>query len=92
MTQDPSQEQTQVDVTVSISFETLVEAIRALNIQDKHRLLDIFEEMVGQEEMELLLAKPEVQAEIEAARRAYEAGEYYTIEEILAEEQANDGV
>ncbi|MBN1965588.1 MAG: hypothetical protein JW910_13140 [Anaerolineae bacterium] len=88
MTQAAPQVQTQVDVTVSISFEALVEAIRALSIQDKHRLWDIFEEMVLAEEDELMLTNPKIQAEIAQAIADYEAGDYYTIEELMAEMQA----
>lgn len=77
---------TQEAIHVAVSFAALVEAIRQLSIDDKQRLADIIEEQIACDE-EAWERSPEVEAEVEQARREYRAGEYVTIDELIAEAQ-----
>ena len=70
-------------VSIQIPFASLVEAIASLNLEDKHKLQEILEDQIfeAEEEME---NDPEVLAEVEAARKAYQAGDYQTIQDYIA--------
>jgi hypothetical protein len=70
-------------VNLQISFEALVEAIAALDLENKQQLLEILEDQIfdAEDEME---NSPEVLEEVAEARKAYQAGDYQTIEEYIA--------
>ncbi|MCC7451478.1 MAG: hypothetical protein IT324_28980 [Anaerolineae bacterium] len=71
--------------TVEVSFEALVKALSALSLKDKNRLYEILYEQIEQEEEDLMEQDPAVRARMEAARAAITAGDYVTLEEIVAE-------
>ncbi|MBR8826993.1 MAG: hypothetical protein DSM107014_03645 [Gomphosphaeria aponina SAG 52.96 = DSM 107014] len=66
-------------INISIAFESLVSAIKSLNLEEQQKLLEILEEQIfaAEEEWE---NSPEIIAEVEEARQAYQAGDYQTIE------------
>lgn len=57
-------------VRLQIPFESLVEAIALLDLEDKHKLREISEDQIFEAE-EDLENPPEVLAEVEEARNAY---------------------
>ena len=58
-------------VSLSIPFESLVEAVKDLSIDEKYRLWELLEEQIAQIEEEELERDPSVQAEIDVARKQY---------------------
>jgi hypothetical protein len=74
---------TQGTVQLTISFETLMEAINSLSLAEKIRLWDMLEAEIAEAED----ADPEVQAQIEQALADYRAGDYMTVEEYMARQQ-----
>ena len=71
-------------VQLKITFETLVEAIASLDLEKKHQLLEILEDLLFEAEEDLLEQNPQVVAEIEEARKAYQMGDYQTIQQYMA--------
>lgn len=69
---------------LQIPFESLMDAITSLGLEEKRKLLDLLEDQIAEAEEDLLEQDPTVQAEVEEARRAYRAGEYRTIQEYIA--------
>ncbi len=74
-------------VELNVPFEFLVEVIKGMNLKDKKRLSKLIEEQIDLDEDEIELQNPRIQAEIREARAAYEAGDYITIEEYLAQRE-----
>ena len=70
-------------VSIQIPFASLVEAIASLNLEDKHKLQEILEDQIFEAE-EGMENDPEVLAEVEEARKAYQAGDYQTIQDYIA--------
>lgn len=75
---------TQTTVQLQIPFQSLVDAIASLNLEEQRQLWQILEEAIAQAEEDLLEKDPTVQAEIQAARVAYQTGDYQTIEQYIA--------
>jgi hypothetical protein len=71
-------------VKLQISFETLVEAIATLELENKQQLLEILEDQIFDAEEDEMENSPEVLAEVEESRKAYQAGDYQTIAEYIA--------
>ena len=71
-------------VRLQVPFESLIEAIASLSLEEKHQLLEILEEQVLSAEEDLLEQDPQVVAEVFEARKAYQNGDYQTIEEYIA--------
>jgi Zn-dependent M16 (insulinase) family peptidase len=65
-------------VNLQILFETLVEAIATLDLENKQQLLEILEEQIFDAEEDEMENSPEVLAEVEESRKAYQAGDYQT--------------
>jgi hypothetical protein len=70
-------------VKLEIQFESLLAAISSLKTGEKHRLLEMLEEELFEDDD--LENDPETMADIEAARADYAAGDYITFDEYLAE-------
>lgn len=68
-------------VRFQVPFESLIEAIASLNLEEKRQLLEILEEHIFAAEEDLMEQDPQVLAEIEEARKAYHDGDYQTIHE-----------
>ncbi len=71
-------------VRLQIPFESLVDAISSLGLEEKRRLWQRLDEEITQAEEDLLEEDPTIQAEIQEARTAYQTGDYQTIEEYIA--------
>jgi histidine ammonia-lyase len=71
-------------VRLQIPFESLVDAISSLGLEEKRRLWQLLDEEITQVEEYLLEEDPSIQAEIQEARSAYQTGDYQTIEEYIA--------
>lgn len=70
-------------IKFNVPFESLIEAITSLDLEKKRELLEILEDLVFESE-ESLEEEPQVLAEIEEARKAYQVGDYQTIQEYIA--------
>lgn len=77
----------QETVNLTIPFTSLAEAIAALSLEDKRRLLELLEQQIAETEEDLWEQDPAVQAEIQEARAAYQAGDYVTLDEYTAQRQ-----
>jgi len=75
---------TQTTVQLQIPFQSLVDAIASLNLEEQRQLWQILEEAIAQAEEDLLEKDPTVQAQIQAARVSYQTGDYQTIEQYIA--------
>lgn len=69
-------------------IESLASAISTLTLEDKEKLLSIIEQQIFEAEEESYAESAETIAEIQAARAAYEAGDYVTFDEYLANRSA----
>ena len=74
----------QSTIKLQIPFESLVEAISDLDIEQKKQLWGILNKEMTSIEDDLEESNPRIQSEIEAARKAYESGDYITLEEYIA--------
>ena len=70
-------------VNLQIPLESLVEAIRPLNIEQKRQLIEILEQQIFEAEEESYEDDSDTIAEIEAVQAEYEAGDYVTFDEYL---------
>jgi len=77
----------QAAVKLLIPFDALVQSITELDIDKKRRLWELLEEELAQAEEEHWEQDPVVRAEIREARAAYEAGDYVTLEEYIAQSE-----
>ena len=75
---------TKETVKMSIPFESLLESISKLKLQDKLRLWKSLNEQLAQIEEESYEANPTIQSEIREARIAYQAGDYVTLDEYIS--------
>ncbi|WP_083389463.1 hypothetical protein [Trichormus sp. NMC-1] len=71
-------------VRLQVTFESLLEGIASLSLEEKHKLLEIIEEQVLEAEEDLLEEDPQILAEVSEARKAYKNGDYTTIQEYIA--------
>jgi hypothetical protein len=72
-------------VTLVIPFDILAQAVAELSLEDKQRLWELLYEQIEQDEEDRFEQDPAVRAEIEQALKDYEAGDYITFEEYLAQ-------
>jgi hypothetical protein len=72
-----------VMVRMQVSLESLIEAITPLNVEVKRKLLEILEDQIFEAEEDSMENDPEVLAEVEEARKAYQIGDYQTIQEYI---------
>ena len=75
----------QETVKLLIPFEALADSVAELSLEDKRRLWELLDEQIAQAEEEMWEQAPTVQAEIREARAAYQAGDYMTIDEYVAQ-------
>lgn len=81
---------TQETVNLKISFESLVNAIASLGLEEQRKLWQILNEQIAEAEDKLLEEDPNAQAEIEEARTAYQLGDYLTLDEYIAQQSGNN--
>ena len=72
-----------VMVRMQVSLESLIEAIATLDLGVKRKLMEIIEDQIFESEEESMENDPEVLAEVEEARKAYQIGYYQTIQEYI---------
>jgi hypothetical protein len=72
-----------VMVRMQVSLESLIEAITPLNVEVKRKLLEILEDQIFEAEEDSMENDPQVLAEVEEARKAYQIGDYQTIQEYI---------
>ncbi|BCU13765.1 MULTISPECIES: hypothetical protein [Microcystis] len=72
-----------VMVKMQVSLESLIEAIATLDLGVKRKLMEIIEDQIFESEEESMENDPEVLAEVEEARKAYQIGDYQTIQEYI---------
>jgi hypothetical protein len=70
-------------INLSVPFESLVTAIRSLTWNEQQQLLKLLEEQMFESE-EAWEDSPEIVAEVQQAREAYQAGDYQTLEEFMS--------
>jgi hypothetical protein len=70
-------------VQIKIPFESLIEAIKCLDLEKQRQLLEILEDLVFEVEEDLIEQNPQIIAEVEEARQAYQKGDYQTIQEYI---------
>jgi hypothetical protein len=75
-------------VKVGISFESLLEAISSLAVPEKRKLWEFLEAELFQDQEEEGEDNPETIAEIQAARTDYQAGNYLTLDQYLAQRKS----
>jgi hypothetical protein len=75
----------QSTIKLQIPFESLVEVIPNLDIEQKQQLWKILDEEMAVIEDDLEETNSQIQSEIIAARKAYDTGEYMTLEEYVAD-------
>lgn len=71
-------------IKVQISFESLIEAIESLDLEDKLKLREILDDQIFEAEEDQMENDPAVLAEVETARKEYQTGDYQTLEEYIA--------
>jgi hypothetical protein len=72
-----------VMVRMQVSLESLMEAITPLNVEVKRKLLEILEDQIFEAEEDSMENDPQMLAEVEEARKAYQIGDYQTIQEYI---------
>jgi hypothetical protein len=72
-------------VKLETQFESLRAVVSSLNKADKHKLLEILEEELFEEDD--LENDPQLVADIAAARAEYASGDYLTYQEFIAQRQ-----
>lgn len=74
-------------VNIPIPFDALIKAIQSLGLEDQQKLLEILEDQIftAEEDWENI---PEIIAEVESARTAYQAGDYLTLKEFMSNQSA----
>lgn len=81
---------TQKSIELLIPFESLVKSIMKLRMKDKIRLWELLDEQMAHAEEKTWEEDLSVQAEIQEARTAYQAGDYVTIDEYIAQRRSKD--
>jgi hypothetical protein len=70
-------------VRLQLSLETLIEVISSLDLEEKQQLKGIIEQQIFEAEEDAMEQDPQVLAEIAEARKAYQEGDYQTIQEYI---------
>ncbi|MBU1298555.1 MAG: hypothetical protein KKG06_03665 [Bacteroidetes bacterium] len=72
---------------IATSFESLINSVGKLSIDEKFKLWKILDEQLSQIEEELWSKDPSFQTEIREAREAYLKGDFVTIDEYIKKVQ-----
>ncbi len=73
-------------INLPIPFEILTQAIQSLGWEEQQKILEILENQNIERE-EAWENSPEILAEVQEAKRAYQSGDYQTLEEFLTNEK-----
>ena len=74
----------QENVELLIPFESLIDCIEKLDVQEKIQLWELLDEEIALIEEDIFEQNPIIQAEIQEARDAYKEGNYITIDEYIS--------
>jgi hypothetical protein len=80
----------QETIKLVIPFESLLQSVMELGLEDKQRLWKWLDEQIAQAEEDVWEQDPVARAEIQDARMAYAAGDYVTIDEYVAQQHGKD--
>jgi hypothetical protein len=69
-------------VNISISFNTLIETIKSLNLEEQKKIFVMLEDEIFMSE-EAWENSSEIIEEVELAKKAYEDGDFVTLEEFI---------
>jgi hypothetical protein len=70
-------------IKLQIPLESLIEAITSLSLAEKQKILEFLQaDLIDEEDDDLIEENPQIMKEVAAARKAYENGEYQTIQEL----------
>ncbi len=72
--------------TVTVPFETLIEAAKALGNAEKLKLYSILEDQIAAMEEEMIDNDPKLSVGVLEAKADYGAGDYITLEEYIAKQ------
>ncbi|MBE9057414.1 MULTISPECIES: hypothetical protein [Sphaerospermopsis] len=71
-------------IKLQIPLESLIEAIASLSLAEKQKILQFLEEdLINDDEDNLIEENPQIMKEIAEARKAYQNGDYQTIQEYI---------
>ena len=70
-------------VNIPIPFDTLIQAIKSLSLAEQEKLLELLENQISTAE-DKWENSPEIMAEVNCAKEAYQGGDYLTLEEFIA--------
>ncbi|TFI53748.1 hypothetical protein BLD44_012000 [Mastigocladus laminosus UU774] len=71
-------------VKLQLSLEDFAQAISSLNLEEKRQLQEIIEQQIFEAEEAAYEDDAQTQAEMQAVRTEYAAGEFMTMDEYLA--------
>ncbi|MFM7406199.1 MAG: hypothetical protein ACKO3K_05930 [Cuspidothrix sp.] len=70
-------------IKLQIPLESLIEAITSLSLAEKQEILEFLQADLIDEENDLIEENPQIMKEVAEARKAYQNGEYQTIQEYI---------
>jgi hypothetical protein len=70
-------------VKLQLSIETLIEVISSLDLEEKQQLQEVIEQQIFEAEEDAMEQDLQVLAEITEARKAYQQGDYQTVQEYI---------
>lgn len=77
----------QETIQLQIPFQVLADFAAGLSLQDKFRLWEWLGEQIDQAEELAWENEPSVRMEIREARRAYQVGDYVTLDDYISQQQ-----
>ncbi len=78
-------------VSLEVPFESLEASLAGLDLKDKLRLWQLLEEQIAQSEEDTWERDPAFEAAIREARAAYDAGDYLTFDDYVAQRRRKAG-
>ena len=73
-------------INLKITFESLTEAIKSLDLTQKQQLLEILEQQIFQAEETSYQDDEETLAELQKVRDEYQSDDYVTLEQYLSKD------
>ncbi|PPJ61796.1 hypothetical protein [Cuspidothrix issatschenkoi] len=71
-------------IKLQIPLESLIEAITSLSLGEKQKILEFLQaDLIDEEEDDLIEENPQIMKEVADARKAYQNGEYQTIQQYI---------
>ena len=71
-------------IKLQIPLESLIEAITSLSLAEKQKILEFLQaDLIDEEDDDLIEENPQIMKEVADARKAYQNGEYQTIQQYI---------